>query len=302
MSPRLMFMSSRFAVCIGTQLEFPVCLIDTRTYLHPIYLIYCTALDLSSPSPPTRTSTTHPRHTSAPHLRRHLLLPRFVWASPTHARFFVCRLLKSCRPSCPSVVEQSCDFFFFETMIPKPYQRTTRYRHPTAFPRPRQRRRGHPTAGHWYPRLANCPPSPCPTSQNGTAAPPPLLPSRRSCCALLFQIRIPTGHGTLSLLDLGSRPDLDFSFGCLSPFVDLSSGSSLVICASRKLESRSSRRSSVLALEQTRSTPSVEVRVTPFVHPSSGVLFSSLASFSPPCFCLRPTSPPTPTPPHFTAT
>ena len=221
------------------QLEFPVCLIDTRTYLHPIYLIYCTALDLSSPSPPTHARRPHILDTLRhPIYADTSLLPRFVWASPTHARFFVCRLLKSCRPSCPSVVEQSCEFFFFETMIPRnpnffftkrtwtwPFLLVSAQRPATS------------------PRLANTPPSSCPTSQNGTAAPPPLLHHAEVVAPFLFQIRIPLA---LSLLDLGSRPDLDFSFGCLSPFVDLSSGSSFAICASRELESRSSRRSSTL--------------------------------------------------------
>ena len=235
---RLMFMPSRFAVCIGTQLEFPVFLIDTRTYLHPIYLIYCTALDLSSPSPPTRTSTTHPRHTSAPHLRRHLLLPRFVWASPTHARFFVCRLLKSCRPSCPSVVEQSCEFFFFETMIP---------RNPNFFLR-NGRGRGLfllVSADADTQRPATTPDwrTPHHRSVQHPKMEQPLL-RRSPITPKLLRPFVPNSNSTDEnwIGPLGST----CLFGCLSPFVDLSSGSSFAICASRKLESRSSRRSSTL--------------------------------------------------------
>jgi len=121
-------------------------------------------------------------------------------------------------------------------------------------------------------------------------------PSRRSCCALLFQIRIPrtrTGSGRWAQLVF------------LAAYRHLSTSPQVLPSPSAPLESSSLDRAGEALLcafgfgagpiypecKRCESLPR---------SPSSGVLLSSLASLSPSFICLRPTL--TPTPPHFTAT
>jgi len=149
-----------------------------------------------------------------------------------------------------------------------------------------------PTAGH-YPRLANTPPSSCPTSQNGTAAPPPLLHHAEVVAPFCSKFEF---HGR----ELDRAVGLNLSF-----WLPIAICRSLLRFFLRHLRLSRARvsieqeklYSVLLALEQARSTPSVKRCES---LPSFTLPRVSSCPLWPPFPLLHlPPSTSTPTPPQF---